>query len=99
MLLIPYKAKDMIYSDYKTSARADHDNPQFITGNDDRELNRTEKYEMLYFISSLGRTWHWSGYPRETYQHLERIIREEVPRDVQTHAGIRDWIAKHYNVL
>jgi hypothetical protein len=43
------------------SAQADHDNPKIIHGTDHTELNRTEGYEMLYFINSLARSWDWPG--------------------------------------
>jgi len=95
-MLTSYKRADMVYEDYKWVASADHDNPKIIGGTDHAELNRSEGYEMLYFISSLARTWGWDGYPKGSYQHLERIIRKEVPSSTRTHSGIKDWIASHY---
>jgi hypothetical protein len=95
-MLTPYKKSDMVYTDYKWQARADHDNPKIIGGTDHAELNRSEGYEMLYFINSLARTWNWASYPLASYQHLERIIRNEVPSSTRTHSGIRNWIASKY---
>jgi hypothetical protein len=91
-----YQRSEMVYSDYKWVARADHDNPKIIRGVDSAELNRTEGYEMLYFINSLATTWMWDGVALASYNHLERIIRNEVPSNIQTHSGIRDWISSHY---
>ena len=86
----------MVYGDYKWFARADHDNPKIIGGTDHSELNRTEGYEMLYFINSLAKTWNWSGNLLSAFQHLEKIIRTEVPSSTRTHAGIKAWIESHY---
>jgi len=96
-MLTPYKKGDMVYGDYKWQARADHDNPKIIKGIDHSELNRSEGYEMLYFISSLGKTWGWDGYQLASYQHLEKIIRSEVPSSIRTHSGIKDWISSKYS--
>jgi hypothetical protein len=89
----------MVYSDYAWTARADHDNPKFIGAQEHSMLNRGEGYEMLWFINSLATTWSWSGNPTSSYQHLERIIRTEVPSTTRTHAGIKDWIASRYKTI
>jgi len=52
---------------------------------------------MLYFINSLAKTWNWSNTSLSSYQHLERIIRQEVPSNIRTHSGIKDWIASKYS--
>lgn len=91
-----YSRAEMYYKDYKWIAWADHDNPKFISGTDAAELNRTEGYEMLYFINSLARTWNWQIIELSSYQHLEKIIRTEVPSTIRTHSGIKNWIAQHY---
>jgi hypothetical protein len=94
-----YTRGQMYYQDYRWTARADHDNPKIIAGTDYAELNRTEGYEMLYFINSLARTWNWTNVLISSYQHLERVIKEEVPTNIRTHSGIRDWIASNYKSL
>ena len=91
-----YTRGNMYYSDYKWFARADHDNPKIIGGNDHSELNRTEGYEMLYFINSLAKKWGWTNPPLQSLQHLEQIIRTKVPSNIRTHAGIQEWIASNY---
>ena len=91
-----YTKGQMIYEDYKWFARADHDNPKIIGGTDHAELNRTEGYEMLYFINSLAKTWNWGSNSLSSLQHLERIIRTEVPSNIRTHSGIKDWISSKY---
>ena len=91
-----YKKSDMVYTDYKWTARADHDNPKIIGGTDHAELNRTEGYEMLYFINSLAHTLGWTSNVTSSCKNLERIIREKVPSNIRTHSKIKDWIAAHY---
>jgi len=85
----------MVYDDYKWSARADHDNPKIIGGNDSAQLNRTEGYEMLYFINSLAKSWNWND-SLNSCQRLERIIRNIVPSTTRTHSGIKAWIEARY---
>lgn len=90
-----YQKFQMGYDDYKWQAGADHDNPQIIGAQDHSELNRIEGYEMLYFINSLAKTWNWND-NLSSCQHLERIIRNEVPSNIRTHSAIKDWIADHH---
>jgi len=91
-----YTKSQMVYTDYKWVAKADHDNPKIIGGTDHSELNRTEGYEMLYFINSLAKSWNWGSVGLSSYQHLERIIRTEVPSSIRTHSAIKTWIESHY---
>ncbi len=91
-----YKRSDMVNT-YFWNARADHDNPKIIYGTDHAELNRTEGYEMLYFINSLAKSWNWAPNSVSSYQHLERIIKLEVPGHIRTHGGIKTWIESAYS--
>jgi hypothetical protein len=90
-----YQRSQMVYDDYKWTAAADHDNPKFIGAQEKAMLNRSEGYEMLYFINSLALTWNWND-SLNSYRNLERIIRTEVPSDIRTHGGIRSWIESHH---
>lgn len=95
-----YIKSQMVYGDYRWSARADHDNPKIILGTDHSELNRTEGYEMLYFINSLARTWGWQeNTALSSYQNLERVIQAKVPSNVRTHGKIKEWIQANYTQL
>ena len=93
-----YTKNNMVYDDYKWSARADHDNPKIIGGNDSAQLNRTEGYEMLYFINSLAKSWKWND-SLTSYQKLEKIIRNDVPSGTRTHSGIKAWIEANYKSI
>src|SRR4051812_40440429 len=93
---------DMLYDDgsyYKWKAKADHDNPYYTKGTDHSELNRTEGYEVLYFINHMGKK-HWSSEPSTpAYQKIERMIRYSVPHNIRTHAKVADWIVNNWKVV
>lgn len=86
----------MVYKDYKWTAAADYDNPKVISGNDHSELNRTEGYEMLYFIRSLAKSWDWKDEAIRACQKIERTIRMYVPATIRTHSAIKQWIETNY---
>jgi hypothetical protein len=94
-----FKASDLLFKDYKWQAKADHDNPKIIGGNDHNQLNRTEGYEMLYYIKSLGTTWKWPETEIAAGQRLEKIIKEVVPTNIRTHSAIKEWISEHYKTI
>ena len=88
----------MVFKDYKWEAKADHDNPKIIGGTDHAELNRTEGYEMLYFINSLAKTWGWDD-SLSSRQKLEKVIRTEVPHSIRTHSKIKAWLEANYKKM
>lgn len=94
-----YKRSQMVFYDYKWTAKAGNDNPRFIGAQERSMLNRSEGYEMLWFINSLAKTWGWTSDQLASYQNLERIIRENVPSEIRTHDGIRQWIANRYESI
>ncbi len=87
-----FDKKDMVYTDYVWNAKADLDNPKIVGGNDHAELNRSEGYEILYYIRSLSKTWGWKDDAIRACQKLERTIRTKVPGNIRTHGEIKDWI-------
>ena len=91
-----YNKSDMVYVDYVWKATADIDNPKFVGGNDHSELNRSEGYEMLYYIRSLAKTWNWKDDAIRACQKLEKTIRTKVPSNIRTHTGIRVWIESNF---
>jgi hypothetical protein len=89
----------MLFDDgahYKWSARADHDNPYYRNGSDATLLNRTEGYEVLYFVNHMGDKY-WKNTSLPTYQKIERMIRYSVPHNIRSHKSIEDWIIKNWN--
>ena len=94
-----FDKNDMVYLDYKWTAKADHDNPKIIGGNDHSELNRTEGYEMLYYIRSLAKSWDWKDDAIKACQKLEKTIRIKVPESYRTHSGIKVWIENNFKTF
>ena len=95
-----FEISEMLYNDgeyYKWNAAADKDNPYYTKGTDHSELNRTEGYEVLYFINHLGAKRLTTTVSTATYQKIERLIRYKVPGDQRTHKKIEDWIVSHWN--
>ncbi|HMJ46046.1 MAG TPA: hypothetical protein VK498_01865 [Ferruginibacter sp.] len=94
-----FQKSQMLYDDgkyYKWTAQADHDNPYYTTGTDHSELNRTEGYEVKYFINHFGEK-HFDTEPQTTtYQKIETMIRYAVPGNIRTHKKIADWIIENW---
>lgn len=91
-----FNQNDMIYKDYRWTAAADLDNPKIVGGLDHSELNRSEGYEMLYYIRSLAKTWGWKDDAIRACQKLERTIRQKVPSNFRTHSEIKNWIELNF---
>lgn len=90
---------DMIYSDYNWSAKADIDNPKIILSNDPTELNRSEGYEMIYYIRNLAKSWEWKDEAIKACQKLEKTIRNKVPTDIRTYGEIKLWIQNNFKTF
>lgn len=92
----------MLFDDgkhYKWIAKEDHDNPYYTKGTDHSELNRTEGYEVLYFINHLvAKRWS-SPVNLATYQKIERMIKNNVPSNIRTHKKIEDWIITNWSAV
>lgn len=89
-----YTRAQMLYDDgkyYKWSAQADHDNPNYTGGTDHKQLNRTEGYEVLYFIN------RWKNQALVIYQKIEKMIRYDAPSNIRTHKEVADWIVENWN--
>jgi len=95
-----YERNQMVYKDkYKWTAPSDHDNPYVRHGKEAKELNRSEGYEMIYFINALAKAWNWTNAPVASYQNLERIIKDKVPHHIHKHDEIKKWIEQHYKSI
>lgn len=96
-----YPVGEMLYNDgkyYKWNAKADHDNPYYKGGKDHRELNRTEGYEVKYFIEHSIDKINWNGTPGiRDCQKIEKMIRYNVPSHLKKRELIYDWIINNYN--
>jgi len=91
-----YIKNDMVFFDYRWDEKEKINEVKSIGVNEQVELNRTEGFEMLNYINSLAKTWGWKTDNMSSFRHLERIIRREVPEDIQTHADILTWLQDNY---
>jgi len=90
-----YKKADMVYHDYIWRAKQDIDDPNFRNHQESAELNRREGYEMLYFINYFAFRFHWKNVEKQTFQTIEKIIREEVPSTLRSHKNIIEWLEEN----
>lgn len=95
-----YKKSEMLYSDYSWEAGEDFDDPRFKKYQDSSMLNRSEGYEILWFINYYGHKNDWKN-PVSTLngQKIERAIRTRLPEGVRTNEEISNWIAANWNTL
>lgn len=95
-----YKKSDMLYDDgkyYKWTAKGDHDNP-FVKGGKERdELNRTEGYEVLYFIQIMDKNNFKGNGNTASLQKVEKMIRHDVPKTTHNRAAIVSWIVANWS--
>lgn len=92
---MPFQRSEMLYT-YNWSTKYENDDPRVTGEPDSTLLDRTEGYEMLYFINSCARKWNWTGYLTSAYQRLEKIIKTEVPSDIRSQQKIKEWIESRY---
>jgi len=90
-----YKKIDMRFFDYNWNTKEINDS-EFTQGNEYKELNRKDGFEMLHYINSLAKIWGWQTDNLSSFRHLEGIIRNEVPENIHTRADILKWIQDNY---
>lgn len=92
-----YTSLQMLYKNYKWQARAAVDNPYYIKGTDYSEINKSEGYEVLYFLNHLGKTLNWTNEPDlADYQKMERILINHVPSK-STHKRAEEFIVNNWD--
>ncbi|RZL36925.1 MAG: hypothetical protein EOO96_06005 [Pedobacter sp.] len=64
---------DLIYTGYKDSARPG-DNPNVTGKPDGNHLNRSESYEMVYFINTYMKTKNWQQ--KSTFNKIETYLKK-----------------------
>jgi hypothetical protein len=87
-----FTQRDMLYTDYAWSTRYTGDDPRVTGEPDNTLLNRTEGWEMLYFINKCAEKWGWLSADNASRRKLEKAIRQKVPGNIRTQRGIKEWI-------
>jgi hypothetical protein len=68
-----FNKSDLTYADYKWEAKLDDDDPKLTGKPDSTMLNRTEGYEMLYFINRYMENKGWKQ--AATGEKIEKYLR------------------------
>ena len=89
-----FKASDLVYKDYKETAKSDKDDPNYTVGSERALLNRQEKYEVLDFINRFAKERYWEVWPGDVTacQEVERLIHDELPGDIRSHTNVANWL-------
>ncbi|WP_445370022.1 hypothetical protein ACH518_00870 (plasmid) [Methylomonas sp. HW2-6] len=70
------------------------DNPKVTGEPDSTRFSRNEGYEVLYLINKLAEIW---GFKKLASAHkMEKMIKNELPSDIQTQKGVKDWIKANW---
>lgn len=93
---MPFTRQDMYYKDYSWHARDERDDPRITGEPDSTLLDRTEGYEMLYFVNKCAEKWNWSNSSVASYQKIERSVRAHVPSHIRAQSAIKSYIEQHY---
>jgi hypothetical protein len=91
-----YEEKDMVYHDYNWKAVYSKDDPKITGEPDSTLLNRSEGYEMRYFINKCADLWNWEKNNINSRKKLEKLIRDHVPTNIRSQQGIKTWIEQNY---
>lgn len=96
---MPLTRATMLYADsnyYTWKAKEEDDNPNRRGGKDRVELDRTEGYEVLYFLNKYVHIWISDNPPLKMYHKAEEMLRHKVPKDLRRQADIARWMAANW---
>lgn len=96
------KREDLHYQDrYKWNAKSAGDDPDFRHGQDRRQLNRSEGYEVLEFINMVIESVYKNLKDKSDKSVrvfgllIEYMIQIMVPKDIHDQQKIFSWIITH----
>lgn len=61
-------------------------------------LDRKDGGQMLYFLNACALYWNWND-SLASFQNLERVTRQIVPRNMHTQLEVKSWIEHHLPIL
>jgi hypothetical protein len=85
---------DLFYTDYKWTVYA-NDNPKVTGQPDSTLLNRTEGYEILYFVNTFCEIYGLKN--KVSAVKVEKMIRNEVPSHIHSQEKIEDCIEANWS--
>lgn len=83
-----YEKKDLIY-EYSWTV-AEDDDPKITGKPDSTLLNRSEGYEVLYFINAFAEIHDFIN--KKTGKKIETMLQEHVPGNIRSQENIKNWI-------
>jgi len=81
---------------YTWKAKEEDDNPNRRGGKDREELDRTEGYEVLYFLKKYVPAWEGKNAALKQYHKAEEMLRHKVPKSLRKQTEIANWMAAHW---
>lgn len=94
-----YTKEQMVYHDYYWAMAYTAGDPHITGDLDDTVLRRTAGKEMLYFINECAEDWRWGGHLTKGFRKLEKVVRDIVPKGVQTQREIKQWMGKNLDAI
>lgn len=91
----PLKKSDLQF-DYGAHAMGD-DNPSLRGHPDSDLLNRSEQYEVLYFVNKFANDYGEGS--AEVAKKAERLIHRYLPPDIRSRAKITDWMIRNWKMF
>ena len=95
-----YNKSDMYYNNYSWTA-INGDDPRVSGEPDSTLLNRSEGYEMLYFVNKFIEKHPYmpGGNPNRAGRVIEFIIKNRISTDIRSQKNIEDFIVEYWNSL
>lgn len=84
-----YTKEDLYYNDYQWGIYP-VDSSKISGRLDQTKVNRLDGNEVLYLINKIAQMWDFQRI--ESYQKMERMIREKVPAHILLQTDIATWI-------
>jgi len=89
-----FTKEDLVYKDYKHTARPG-DDPRLTGKPDSTLLNRSESYEMVYFINRYMTSKSWKQ--KVTFNKIEKFLRQST-HGHQSHAFWKSDLDKNFKL-
>lgn len=95
---MPFNRSEMYFKDYRWDARSENDDPRVRRQPDSTLVDRTEGYEVLYFVNSCAYSWWNEPINIQSFQKIERLLRR-APSNLRSHGNLKTWIVNNWTLL
>jgi len=87
------KKADLMY-DYVWSTQYTHDDPKVTGAPDSTLLNRTEGWEVKYFINKFAEIHNLKN--KFEGLKIEEMIKNQIPKNIHRQDEIKEWIENNW---